>query len=357
MCICPKPHHNSPCAAKCVEDSGALHDRQADIPHSFFHGTPLLAYSLFMRFVLGFDGGGTKTHCVLMDELLRVRAESRSGPSNPLRVGFGGALASVCESARLAMQSANIPATDVAVICAGLAGTAQLDAQQKMKRLLTEEFSGKVVHVCTDLELSLESTGEGPAIVLIAGTGSAAVGRGLEGQILRVGGHGTLLSDEGSSFDVGRRAASAALREFDRLGANTALGTKILSETEVADWQEFQSRAQAIPDEVFPKLFSVVAESAAQGDTAALALLHQAVLDLVGLVRDLIGRLQLSDRRFLFLKSGGMLGRFFQFDAELDKYLLEAAPHAEFGALAISPAEAAARMAVRLLPQPSAARD
>jgi N-acetylglucosamine kinase-like BadF-type ATPase len=311
-----------------------------------------------MRFVLGLDGGGTKTHCVVMDELLRVRAESRSGPSNPLRVGFGGALASVCEAARLAMQTAGVSSQEVAVICAGLAGTAQLDARQKMRRLLAEEFSGKLVEVCTDLELSLESAGEGPAIVLIAGTGSAAVGRGVQGQILRVGGHGTLLSDEGSSYDVGRRAASTALREFDRFGANTALGTKILRETDAADWQEFQSRAQAIPDEVFPKLFPVVAEFAAQGDLEASALLHQAVLDLVGLVGDLIGRLQLGDRRFLFLKSGGMLGRYPQFDAELDKYLLEAAPHAEFGALAISPAEAAAHMAVRLLlPQPSAAQD
>jgi N-acetylglucosamine kinase-like BadF-type ATPase len=310
-----------------------------------------------MRFVLGFDGGGTKTHCVVMDEMLRVRAESRSGPSNPLRVGFGGALASVCEAARLAMQIAGLASHEVTAICAGLAGTAQLDARQKIKRLLAEEFSGKLVEVCTDLELSLESAGDGPAIVLIAGTGSAAVGRGVQGQILRVGGHGTLLSDEGSSYDVGRRAASIALRDFDRLGADTALGTKILRESDVADWQEFQSRAQAIPDEVFPKLFPVVAESAAQGDALAIALLHQAVTDLVGLVSDLIGRLQLADRCFLFLKSGGMLGRYPQFDAELDKYLLEAAPHAEFGALAISPAEAAARMAVRLLPQPSAAQD
>jgi N-acetylglucosamine kinase-like BadF-type ATPase len=310
-----------------------------------------------MRFVLGLDGGGTKTHCVVMDEMLRVRAESRSGPSNPLRVGFGGALASVCEAARLAMQTAGVASHEVAVICAGLAGTAQLDARQKMKRVLAEEFSGKIVEVCTDLELLLESAGEGPAIVLIAGTGSAAVGRGVQGQILRVGGHGTLLSDEGSSYDVGRRAASLALREFDRFGADTALGAKILRQTDVADWQELQSRAQAIPDEVFPKLFSVVAESAVQGDAAAIALQHQAVLDLVGLVRDLIGRLQLGDQRFLFLKSGGMLGRYPQFDAELDKYLLEAAPHAEFGALALSPAEAAARMAVRLLPQPSGAQD
>jgi len=309
-----------------------------------------------MRFVLGFDGGGSKTQCALMDESLQICAQSRSGPSNPLRVGFGGALAAVCESARLAMQSANISAVNIAAICAGLAGTAQPDAQEKMKRLLMEEFPGKVVRVCTDLELSLESTGDGPAIVLVAGTGSAAVGRGQEGQILRVGGHGTLLSDEGSAYDVGRRAASAALRAFDRLGSNSELASKLLQATEVSDWQEFQLRANAVPDEVFPKLFSVIAESAGQGDATARELLHQAVFELVGLVRDLIGRLQLNDRRFLFLKSGGMLGRYPHFDAQLDRHLLEAAPQAEFGALAISPAEAAARVAVRLLPQPSAAQ-
>src|SRR5208337_5149753 len=61
---------------------------------------PRLAYALAMRYVLGFDGGGTKTECVLMDESRHVLARSRSGPSNPMRVGFGGALAAVCEAAR-----------------------------------------------------------------------------------------------------------------------------------------------------------------------------------------------------------------------------------------------------------------
>ena len=115
-----------------------------------------------------------------------------------------------------AMQNAKLSLNDIHAVCAGLAGTAQPESQRKMKKLLAEEFPAQVVYVCTDLDLTLEATGEGRAIVLIAGTGSAAVGRDLNGQVIRVGGHGPLLGDEGSAYDVGRRAAIAALRAADR---------------------------------------------------------------------------------------------------------------------------------------------
>ena len=39
-----------------------------------------------MNYCLGFDGGGTKTHCVLIDGDGNVIGEGRGGPSNPLRL-------------------------------------------------------------------------------------------------------------------------------------------------------------------------------------------------------------------------------------------------------------------------------
>ncbi len=302
-----------------------------------------------MRYVLGFDGGGTKTECVLMDESSRVRARSRSGPSNPMRVGFGGALAAVCEAARSALNSANVPLAEVSALCAGLAGTGHADAERKMKRLLEEEFSGQTVIVCTDLELTLEATGEGPAIVLIAGTGSAAVGRDAHGQIARIGGHGPLLGDEGSAFDVGRRAAIAAIHEFDRTGANSTMGKLILRELEVSSWHEVQSLTHGAPDEVFPRIFPVIVRAADQGDSAARELLQDAADDLATLVAALIERLQLHDQKFLLAKTGGMMGHSRFFDQQLDERLRAIAPHAQFGAMTISPAESAARLALRFL--------
>lgn len=322
-------------------------------PRPFPHYTQVvrLAYALGMRFVLGFDGGGTKTECVLMDEARKIRATGRSGPSNPMRVGFGGALAAVCEAGRMAMQAAKLSSADIAAVCAGLAGTAQPESERKMKRLLGEEFPGKWVRVCTDLDLTLESTGDGPAVVLIAGTGSAAVGRDLHGQIARVGGHGPLLGDEGSAYDIGRRAAIVALRESDRGAKDSPLAGKILREVGVTNWEDFHLRVYSVPDEVFPRIFPVVAAAADEGDRSAQEFLEAAAGELAGLVTDLVDRLQLRSQKFLLVKSGGMVGRSAFFDRLIDDRLHLAAPEAKFAGLAVSPAEAAAWLALRMLPR------
>jgi glucosamine kinase len=305
-----------------------------------------------MKLALGFDGGGTKTHCVLLDQQGRFLAESRGGPSNPTRVGFGGALASICEAARIATQTARASVGDIASLCAGLAGTGLTQAAQKMKNLLAQEFPHALVDVCTDLDLTLAATGDGPTIVLLAGTGSAAVGRDCSGHLERVGGLGPLLSDEGSAYDIGRRAVMTELRKFERNRANSLLGARILRDLSVASWDDLRSRAAASPDEVFPRVFPVVAEAAESGDTSAREILRIAAAELGWLVNDLVERLELRDQKFLLVKSGGMLGRSSYFDGQIDQRLREAAPNAQFGVLAMPPAEAAARMALRLLASP-----
>jgi len=285
-----------------------------------------------------------------MDETGEVRAKGRSGPSNPMRVGFGGAFAAVCEAGRTAVQNAKLSPSDIRAVCAGLAGLAQPESQRKMAGLLTEEYPGKVIHVCTDLDLTLEATGEGRAIVLIAGTGSGAVGRDLSGQVLRVGGHGPLLGDEGSAYDVGRRVAIAALREYDREMPDSALAAKILSELGIANWEDFHLRVYSAPDEVFPRIFPIVTAAADEGNPEARALLQDSAAELAGLVADLVEKLQLKSEKFLLVKSGGMVGRSTYFDKLLDDRLHLAAPHAEFGSTVMTAAEAGARLAVQLLP-------
>jgi N-acetylglucosamine kinase-like BadF-type ATPase len=318
-----------------------------------YQQSPRVAYALSMRFVLGFDGGGTKTECVLMDEAGGVRAIGRSGPSNPMRVGFGGALAAVCEAGRTAMQIARLSPHEISVLCAGLAGLAQAESQRKMKKLLAEEFPAVQVQLCTDLDLTLEATGSGRAIVLLAGTGSAAVGRDLEGQVIRVGGHGPLLGDEGSAYDVGRRAAIAALREADRGMPDSPLAARILRALKASDWEDLQLRVYRTPDEVFPRIFPVIADAADEGNSAARSLLQDAAGELVSLVVDLTERLQLGGEEFLLVKSGGMIGRCQYFDKVLDEKLQLAAPQAQFGAPLETAAEAAARMALRVLFAPA----
>ncbi len=78
-----------------------------------------------MRYVLGFDGGGTKTECVLMDESGVVLARSRSGPSNAVNVGAQASAAALAEAGSEALRAAAKPASDVAYIVAGISGAGE----------------------------------------------------------------------------------------------------------------------------------------------------------------------------------------------------------------------------------------
>src|ERR1700687_198164 len=175
-----------------------------------------------MRYILGFDGGGTKTECVLMNSADQVLARTYAGASNPTRSGVESAALAVEQSAELALREAGLQRSVISAVGAGLAGTAKPDMRERMCGGTQKCFRGAVVIILTDLEAALAAAGEGPAIVLVVGTGSAAFGRDAEGKIARAGGYGPSSSDQGSAYDIGRRAIAAALAgRGGRIGLRT----------------------------------------------------------------------------------------------------------------------------------------
>jgi N-acetylglucosamine kinase-like BadF-type ATPase len=306
-----------------------------------------------MQYVLGFDGGGTKTECVLLDSQGQIRASSRSGPSNPLRTGFESAASALAEAAHSAAREAGIDVHEISAVCAGLAGVGSAQSHAEMERQLANTFPNSKLRLLTDLELSLEATGQPAAIVLVAGTGSAAIGRDANGCIARAGGHGPLLSDQGSAYDVGRLAVAAAVRERDRTGADTAIGTEILRHLKFSSWTELRDRARAAADEVFPRVFPVIAQAAERGDAHAQSLLLRAAQEVAVLADSLVERLHLRDSAIHIAKTGGMIAASKFFDAQLDAQLKKIAPRATIGLLPVTPAEAAGRLALELISMPA----
>src|SRR5260370_25148092 len=59
-----------------------------------------------MGYILGFDGGGTKTECVLMNSEEQVLARTFAGASNPSRIGVERAVRAIEEAASLALRDA-----------------------------------------------------------------------------------------------------------------------------------------------------------------------------------------------------------------------------------------------------------
>src|SRR5262245_56920976 len=117
---------------------------------------------------LGFDGGGTKTECVILDFEGKTIGRGTAGPSNPLRVGFDAAFKELAEAAVQALGSAHRKPRQIHAVCAGLAGGGQRDVVRKVLPFLAREFPDAFSHVTTDADVALEAAvGTGPGVVLL----------------------------------------------------------------------------------------------------------------------------------------------------------------------------------------------
>jgi N-acetylglucosamine kinase-like BadF-type ATPase len=86
----------------------------------------------------------------------------------------------------------------------------------------------------------------GPGILVIAGTGSVAIGGGSHAELALIGGHGHLVGDEGGGYWIGRRALRAALAAAEGTGPATVLGD-VITKAAGASLYELMVRVQRAP--------------------------------------------------------------------------------------------------------------
>jgi len=112
---------------------------------------------------------------------------------------------------RAACAAAKLDPAQIESTCVGLSGAGRPEVRDVVARIMTEIIRGRVL-VVGDIEIAMQAAfGGGPGVITIAGTGSIAYGRDLQGRIARSGGWGLAISDEGSGQWIGRAAVSAAL--------------------------------------------------------------------------------------------------------------------------------------------------
>jgi N-acetylglucosamine kinase-like BadF-type ATPase len=298
---------------------------------------------------LGFDGGGTKTDCILMNAEGEVLERATAGPSNPLRAGYAKAWFTMSDAADLVLERAHLKSTDIRGVCAGIGGAGRDSVARRMATFLEKSFPNAAVSVTTDLAITLAAgVGDGEGIILVVGTGSAALGRDAKGKLARAGGRGPWFSDEGSAFDIGRLAVAAVVRADEKRGPKTGLSERLLKWLGMKDWTRMMDWVIKNPDDVFPRIFPLVGELGDQGDAVSRELLTNAARSLGELVKSVVDELKMQDRAIPIAKAGGTTGRSKFFDAAIAAELQKAAPKATIISLPMKPAEAAAHMAIKL---------
>lgn len=188
-----------------------------------------------MRLFLGFDGGGTKTACVLCDEAGMLLGAGMSGPSNYLYCGKALAAASVTEAQNQAFQQAGIPPQRVDTAYMASAAIRLHNGDRHMPFFRTCIDARHMICESDIYPIWFGGARERPAVVSIADTGSSTYVCRKDG-FVRVGGWGPLLGDEGSGYDIGLQALRLTARMSDgRVGTDQNFVDAILQHFALSD--------------------------------------------------------------------------------------------------------------------------
>ncbi len=257
-----------------------------------------------MALYLGIDGGGSKTDCAVGDERALLGRGS-AGSSKLQRVGEERALAELKSAVEEACKAAGVTPAEISSTCIGIAGGARQEIAETLRRMLAGAVGG-TIEVVGDMVIAHEAAfGDGPGVVVIAGTGSIAYGRNERGETARAGGWGPVVSDEGSGDWIGKQAVAAAMRAHDS-GGNTYLTTTVMNTWHLATRDDLSRAANSYPPPNFAELLPQVIRAAEAGDTVARELLVRAGQELAKLARMVVRRLWPGPREIKVAMAGGV---------------------------------------------------
>ena len=233
---------------------------------------------------LGIDSGGSHTTVVVGDRDAQILARA-DGPGSAMRPsGAEASAAVIADTARRAAAAAGVdlPA-DAAMV--GAAGAGREPEQHELAAALIAAQVARRVRVAGDSEVGLAAAfGDGPGILINAGTGSIAFARSPDGRLHRAGGYGWQLGDEGGGYWLGRRALAAAARATDEPEESSTLLERLLVALGLRHLDDLiRWTATATPEQV-AALAPHVLNAAREGEAVAQRAVGEAAVELARLV-------------------------------------------------------------------------
>ncbi|MHB8735719.1 MAG: N-acetylglucosamine kinase [Terriglobales bacterium] len=313
-----------------------------------------------MSYLVGFDGGGTKTECLIADENGTSLGRGLAGPSSMVHRSEAGARREVRTAFKAAVAAGSLPLSarsQVRAVCGGFAAAARVPVVAALERILRELFPEALRRIVPDVWIAYEGATRGaPGVVVIAGTGSIVFGRNSAGREVRVGGWGPDISDEGSGHAIGREAVAAVLRAHDGRQSPTTLRHRLLTRWAVSDEDGLIERLRETTTgggpsrrPPFAGLLPEVVEAAMEADAAAGEILHRAGSELAQLAVHAIHRLEIDHP--LVALAGGVFHHAPQVEESFRRSLLGSVAGARIVHAQAPPVEGAVRMAHQLLHQ------
>lgn len=280
-------------------------------------------------FVIGIDGGGTKTLGAIAGEDGVTIAQYEVGSTNPHSNPMDVVRQNLKALTHNLLQQAGCKAEDVKAICLGMAGVDRPEDRPMVKNLVNEFLPVAEVLPVNDGVIALTGGALKPyGIIVISGTGSISFGINEKGERVRAGGWGHILGDEGSGYNIALKALRAIMRAHDGRIAETKLKDLMLGHLklerpdQLLGWiRDIQANKAEIA-----ALSRFVHQAANEGDATANEILQTEAEELAEIVEAVAKRLFAEGQQnYEVIVAGGNLrkadGYFEMFGGALAKRL------------------------------------
>jgi N-acetylglucosamine kinase-like BadF-type ATPase len=287
-----------------------------------------------MAFVVGVDGGGTKTLGIIADNTGNLYHSTKRDSSNYLQVGIDKAKENLISMLDELAASQNINRNQIASVCLGLAGAGRQEDRDTINQALRSAGLTTRLQIVPDFLIGLAAgTLSDPGIIVISGTGSVVFGVNKSGQTKRAGGWGHILADEGAGYQFGHEALKAVMRAYDRRGPRTKLSKKVLNalnlkhQDNLVKWSLSETGGLSKP--VVADLAPLVFEAYNEGDKVAGKIIDFACKGVAETVKAVVKGLGMKQDSFKIVLTGGNFAHQPVFVDKLRPKLQKVAPNAE----------------------------
>lgn len=289
--------------------------------------------------IAGVDIGGTKTH-LLVSQGAEVIAD-KVVPTADWRSWDRAADATAL--AALILETAK---AEPAAVALGAHGCDTDWHCKQMEADLGAKLSGKI-KVVNDSELLVPAAGFASGIGVVSGTGSIAVSRNHDGEMLVAGGWGWILGDEGSAAALVREAARAIRNAIDHGESGDPLVNGLMAKLDTTDATKIgrllnETRGAAI----WGSYADAVFDAAAQKSPLAITVIEEGAKALARLVGILINRG--ADASHVVIGGGVVVEQQSLFEA-FKHAMAAVSPASEITLLRAAPVNGALALAGRLL--------
>jgi len=235
-----------------------------------------------MSIFIGFDGGGSKSRFLIArgDNPPEMFLFSLNLKYTDLGIVNSAKGFAACLHEILGEEIPSLRA-----ICISLSGASNGNMNEELAQEIRKKLSLPIkIHIESDSSFTLHTAypDDESGLLLIAGTGSVAMAKERNGKMIKVGGWGRVLGDEGSGYWIGVQALKHYTRATDGLDHRGNLFTHVrnsLHETIGTDPSALRSKLyhnELKPQDLAPMVFEML-----DHDEAAKNILDQSITHLM----------------------------------------------------------------------------